>query len=115
MAGLAGTQANAAAGFQTAANLATSFGAQAAALKLAELAAKSQATKEANQKLGTIKKAKDEKLVTPEKATEQAGKVIEDLNAPSTMPPFKDTTLAEAVKSAMGMPGSDIAPDPKHS
>ena len=61
-------------GFQTAANLATSFGQQAAALKLAEMAAKRQATKEANQKLGTIKKAKEEQLVTPEKAAEQAGK-----------------------------------------
>ena len=115
MAGLAGTQANAAAGFQTAANLATSFGQQAAALKLAEMAAKSQATKEANQKLGTIKKAKDEKLVTPEKATEQAGKVIEDLNAPSTMPASGGfaSAITEMLKSASLTPGSEVtaAPD----
>ena len=112
MAGLAGTQANAAAGLQTAASLATTFGQQAAALKLAEMAANSQATKEANQKLGSIKKAKDDKLVTPEKAAEQAGKVLEALPAQSTMPPFKDTTLAEAVKKAMGVPGSDITATP---
>ena len=115
MAGLAGTQANAAAGFQTAANLATSFGQQAAALKLAEMAAKSQATKEANQKLGTIKKAKEEQLVTPEKAAEQAGKVIEDLNAPSTMPASGGfaSAITEMLKSASLTPGSEVtaAPD----
>jgi hypothetical protein len=112
MAGLAGTQANAAAGLQVAASLATTFGQQAAALKLAEMAAKSQATKEANQKLGTIKKAVQDQLVTPAKAAEQAGKVIEDLHSPSSMPPFKEPVLAEAVKAAMGMPGSDIIATP---
>jgi hypothetical protein len=112
MAGLAGTQANAAAGFQAAASLATTFGQQAAALKLAEMAADSQKTKEANQKLGTIKKAKEEKLVTPEKAAEQAGKVIEDLHTPASGGLFGNSNLMDAIKGAVGKAGSDITATP---
>ena len=113
MAGLAGTQANAAAGMQTAANLATSFGQQAAALQLAEMAANTQKTKEANQKLATIKKAKADDLVPPEKAAEAAGKVIDELQTPSSMPLFKESGLAAMLKAASATPGSEVtaAPD----
>ena len=113
MAGLAGTQANAAAGLQTAANLATSFGQQAAALKMAEMAANTQKTKEANQKLATVKKAADGKLVEPEKAKEEAGKILEDLTAPSSMPVFGGMSgLGAMLQSAAATPGSDVVATP---
>ena len=116
MAGLAGTQANAAAGLQAAANLASGFGQQAAALKMAEMAANAQKTKEANQKLATVKKAQDEKLVEPEKAKEQAGKILEDLTAPSAMPVGGGGTLGEMGKAllqaAANTPGSDVTATP---
>jgi hypothetical protein len=116
MAGLAGTQANAAAGLQAAANLASGFGQQAAALKMAEMAANAQKTKEANQKLATVKKAQDEKLVEPEKAKEQAGKILEDLTAPSAMPVGGGGPLGEMGKAllqaASTMPGSDVLATP---
>lgn len=125
MAGLAGTQANAAAGLQTAANLATSFGQQAAALKMAEMAADAQKTKEANQKLATVKKAAAEKLVEPEKAKEEAGKILEGLTAPSSMPVFGGPGgpggsgtpgglggLGALIKAAAATPGSDVVATP---
>lgn len=109
MAGLAGTQANARAGLETAAGLATTFGQQAAALKLAEMAAKQQATQSADQKLSSIRRAKDQQLVTPDEAQKQAAKVLEEMNSPSTIArPHQDPTLAQAVRAATGMPGSEI-------
>ncbi len=110
--GIAGTQANAAAGLQTAAGLATTFGNQAAALKLADMAAKAQATKDANQKLATIKSAVDKSLVTPATASDEAAKVLNDLHAPSSEPPHQNATLADAVRAAKGRPGSDIFATP---
>ncbi|AXH95521.1 DUF2272 domain-containing protein [Ornithinimicrobium avium] len=117
MAGLAGTQANAAAGLQTAAGLATSFGQQAAALKMAELAASAQKTKEANQKLATVKKAADTEAVPPEKAQEAAGKILDELTAPSTMPVFGGDGsglkgLGDLLKTAAFTPGSDVTATP---
>src|SRR5262249_42974555 len=58
MAGLAGTQANAAAAMQTAAALATNFGNQAAALRLAKQAADAQKAKNANEKIAAVEGAK---------------------------------------------------------
>ncbi len=113
MAGLAGTQANAAAGLQTAAGLASSFGQQAAALKMAEMAANTQKTKEANQKLATVKKAADGKLVEPEKAKEEAGKILSDLTAPSSMPVFGGMGgLGAMLQAAAVTPGSDVVATP---
>ncbi|MFQ6172873.1 DUF2272 domain-containing protein [Oryzobacter sp. R7] len=118
MAGLAGTQANAAAGLQTAASLATSFGQQAAALKLAEMQANTQKTKEANQKLATVKKAADGKLVEPAKAKEEAGKILEDLTATSSMPVFGGGPgggfggILDMIKAAAVTPGSDLTATP---
>lgn len=76
MAGLAGTQANAATALQTAANLATTFGNQAAALKLAEMASNKQATEDVNKKLAGITKAKDKGLVTDETASQLATEAL---------------------------------------
>jgi hypothetical protein len=109
MAGLAGTQANAAAGFQTAASLASSFGQQAAALKLAETAAKAQATQTADQKLASVQRAQDKGLIGSQEAQRQATKVLEELHSPSmTTKPHQDPNLADAVRAAMGQPGSSI-------
>lgn len=109
MAGLAGTQANARAAFETAAGLATNFGAQAAAMKLAETAAKAHATQAADQKLASIKKASDRNLVSPETASLHASRVLEELHTPSTAPPpLQDPQVAEAIRAASGVPGSQI-------
>ena len=108
MAGLAGTQANAAAGFQAAATLASSFGAQAAALKLADMAAKAHATQTADQKLATVQRAVDKQLVDGSTAQQHASKILDELHAPTPSIPHQDPTLAEAVRRAMGVPGSAI-------
>ncbi|HEY7410058.1 MAG TPA: hypothetical protein VII13_04925 [Vicinamibacteria bacterium] len=109
MAGLAGTQQNAAAGFQAAATLASTFGQQAAALKLAESADKAQATQTADKQLATVQKAKDKNLIPSEEAQKQAVKILDQLHSPKmTTKPHKDQTLGEAVRAAMGLPGSSI-------
>lgn len=108
MAGLAGTQANAATGLTTAASLATSFGQQAAALKLAQLNANAQAAKEANQKLATVQRAVDRELVSPEKGMMEAEKILEGLRAPATPPPHEDSRIADAIRVAASRPGSQI-------
>src|SRR5205085_7244224 len=83
MAGLAGTQANAQAGLQTAASLASTFGAQAAALRLAEMAAKEQAAKAADQQLSTVQRAVDKKQVTPEDGQQHASKILQEMHSPA--------------------------------
>ena len=109
MAGLAGTQANAASAFQTAATLASTFGQQAAALKLAEIAAKAQATQSADQKLASVQRAQDKQLIGADEAQRQAAKILEEMNAPSTTTkPHQDRTMMEAARAAMGQPGSLI-------
>lgn len=74
MAGLAGTQANAKAAMETAAELATSFGNQAAEIRKAEIA-----SKVAQEKLAVVKKAKDSGAVAGPKAEEAASKIIDDM------------------------------------
>jgi hypothetical protein len=108
MAGLAGTQANAAAALQQAAGLATSFGQQAAALKLAQLAKDAQKTQTADQRLATIKRAEDKGLATPEQAQGHADKVLEELHAPTTTPPHENPDFSEAIDAAAGVPGSTV-------
>ena len=80
MAGLAATQANAAAAFQAAASLATNFGNQAAALKLAELASKAKATDDANKKLAAVQKAQSQELISNEDAADHANKVLNEMH-----------------------------------
>lgn len=105
MAGLAGTQANAAAALQSAAALATNFGNQAAALKLAEIAKDAQAAQSANQKLATVQSAADKQLITKEEAQRHAGKVIESLHTPSGL----STQDVKDVTESAGQNGADVA------
>ncbi len=110
MAGLAGTQSNAAAALQTAASLATNFGNQAAALKLAELAAQAEATRTADQKVASVKSAKDKGLTSDTDAADHTNEILKQMYAPSTMPGLTpdQETLSEAFRSTMGQPGSTI-------
>jgi hypothetical protein len=87
MAGLAGTQANAAAAFQTAASLAQNFGNQAAALKLAEIAKDAHATQTADQKLATVQRALDKGLTTPEEAQRQSSQIMDQMHGGSSASP----------------------------
>jgi hypothetical protein len=109
MAGLAGTQANAAAAFQTAATLASTFGQQATSLKLAETAAKAQATQAVDKQLASVQTAKEKGLISSEEAEKQAVKILDELHTPkTTTKPQKEAELADAVRAAKGQPGSII-------
>ncbi len=108
MAGLAGTQANAAAGLQAAAALASGFGAQAAALKMAEIAKEAQAAQTADQKLATVQRAVDKQLVDNAGAQQHASKILEELHSGAASLPHQDPALSESVRRAMGTPGSTI-------
>ncbi|MBK9196494.1 MAG: hypothetical protein IPO17_16235 [Flavobacteriales bacterium] len=76
MAGLAGTQQNAAAALQTAASLATNFGNQAAALKMADMAKNKQATEDANKQMASVQKAKDQGLISDADAAGHTNKIL---------------------------------------
>lgn len=108
MAGLAGTQANAQAAMQAAASLATNFGNQAAALKMAQLAKDAHATQTADQKLATVQRAVDKNLVSPETAQAQAAKILDALHGGAASPPHQDPIMQRAVFAASGQPGSTI-------
>lgn len=68
MAGLAGTQANARAGLETAAGLATSFGGMAFQGAMAQLQADGKAAGDLKGMFSAIEKARDNGLITPEQA-----------------------------------------------
>lgn len=108
MAGLAGTQANAAAAFQAAANLATNFGNQAAALKMAEIADKAHNAQTADQKLATVQRAADKNLVTGDEAQRHASQILESLHAPAAPLAPHETKAAgdfmDTVRSKLGAP-----------
>jgi hypothetical protein len=110
MAGLAGTQANAATAFQTAANLATNFGNQAAALKLAEIAKDAHAAQTADQKIATVQRAADKNLVTGDEAQRHASQILESLHAPAMPTAPQETKAAgdfmEMVGNKFGALGS---------
>jgi len=108
MAGLAGTQANAAAALQTAASLATNFGNQAAALKLADIAAKAQATQSADQKVATVQRAVSKGLATPEEGQQHTRKILEGLYSDTPSRPHQDNTISNAIQAASGRAGSTI-------
>jgi uncharacterized membrane protein YgcG len=97
MAGLAGTQANAATAFQTAATLASSFGAQAAALKLAETADKAHATQTADQKLATVQRAVDKGLTSTEDAQQHASKILDGLHPIPASRPDPAAVLSQPI------------------
>ena len=109
MAGLAGTQANAATALQTAAGLAANFGSQAAALKLADIAAKAQDADSADRKIATVQRAIEKGLTTPEEAQRHIDQILEGLHAPAAASrPHEDPALSEAIRAASGKPGSKI-------
>jgi GH25 family lysozyme M1 (1,4-beta-N-acetylmuramidase) len=108
MAGLAGTQANAQAAMQAAAALATNFGNQAAALKMAQLAKDAHATQTADQKLATVQRAVDKNLLSPADAQAQASKILDSLHGATASPPHQDPIMQRAVFAASGQPGSTI-------
>ncbi len=114
MAGLAATQANAAAALQTAAGLATNFGNQAAALKLAQTAKAAQATQSADQRLATVQRAATKQLVSPEEARQHAGQILDELHEPTTSPPHENPVFADAIEAISGLRGGSaeaITPD----
>ncbi len=110
MAGLAGTQANALAGLQTAANLATNFGNQAAALELAKLAKAQEAARTADQKIATIQRAKDKGLTTEEVAAQQTREVLASMNpdAPRAQAPHENPVINKVIERMPSAPGSKL-------
>ena len=110
MAGLAATQASAQAALSTAANLATNFGNQAAALELAKLAKADQATKTADQKLASIQNAKDKGLTSSADAAAHAKEVLAAMNpdAPKAEAPHQNPAINSAIDAAKEVPGSTI-------
>jgi len=110
MAGLAGTQANAAAALTTAAGLATNFGNQAAALEMAKLAKAEQATKTADQKLASIKGAVDKGLASPQEGAKAAKEVLAAMNPDSAQAeaPHENAAINAAIDTAKFIPGSTI-------
>jgi hypothetical protein len=110
MAGLAGTQANAMAAFNAAANLATNFGNQAAALELAKLAKASEATRTADQKIASIKGAVDKGLAKPDDAAQAAKDVLSAMNpdSPKAEAPHENAAINSAINAAKSVPGSTI-------
>jgi hypothetical protein len=104
MAGLAGTQANAAAALTTAAGLATTFGNQAAAIKLAEIAKAGQATQNANPQLAAIKNAQDKGLVSAAEAGAHANGVLAEMYGKgATGAPGEEAGLEAAVAAGRGV------------
>jgi hypothetical protein len=81
MAGLAGTQANARAAMEAAANLANQFGARAAELKKAEMAAKL-----AKEKLAVVDKAHKGGGIDDAEKKQQTKRVLDEMNASDVMP-----------------------------
>ena len=111
MAGLAGTQANAAAALNTAAGLANNFGNQAAALELAKLSQSAHATQTADQKLASVKNSVDKGLTTPADAARIANDVLSAMNpnaSPKSAPPHENPAIASAIQAAHNSPQSVI-------
>lgn len=110
MAGLAGTQANAQAALNTAANLATNFGNQAAALEMAKLAKAEQGTKNADQKLASIENAKKKGLTTDADAAAHAKEVLSAMNpdSPKATAPHENPAINSAIDTVKNIPGSSI-------
>jgi len=80
MAGLAGTQGLTSEGLKTAAALATNFGNQAAALKLAELANKQQAVSDIDKKLAAFDKAKQRGLASDDEIAQHTNDALASMN-----------------------------------
>jgi hypothetical protein len=102
MAGLAGTQGLAGKGLETASSLATSFGSQAAASKLADLANKQTAVADIDKKLASIQKAKDRQLAPEEDLAQHTNDALAQMNGPSPpMPAEASSTTPKEAKEAI--------------
>jgi hypothetical protein len=103
MAGLAGTQANAAAALSQAASLAQGFGQMAVDFQKSK-----QATADAKQKLSNIKKAQTEGLIDAAEAKKQSARALEEQNmTPPTTPLVQDGGIAGSLQRA-GASGQPI-------
>jgi hypothetical protein len=109
LSGLSGNQANALAALQAASSLAQGFGNQAASLAATQLAAKTQATNTADQKVASIKRAQDKGLIDQAEASRQASEVLRDMHSPKTsIRPDQETPIVNAIQTAALRPGSII-------
>lgn len=107
MAGLAGTQANSRAAMDTAAQLATTFGTQAAEIRKQEIAAKL-----AKERLDVVKKAVDKGLTSPEEGQSQSQKILDQMNAGPTdsQPLTLQESLQEKIRGASSIKASKASP-----
>lgn len=107
MAGLAGTQANSRAAMDTAAQLATTFGTQAAEIRKQEIAAKL-----AKERLDVIKKAVDKGLASPEEGQVQAQKVLDNMTegAADPQPLTLQDSFKEKIRGASSVKASKASP-----
>lgn len=109
LSGLAGNQANALAALQAASSLAQGFGNQAASLAATQLAAKTQATNTADQKVASIKRAQDKGLIDQGEASRQTTEVLRDMHSPKTsIRPDQEAPIVTAIQTAALRPGSVI-------
>ena len=109
MAGLEGTQALTKSSLDAATILATTFGNQAAAIKLADLADKKQAVDDADRKMASIQRAKDKGLISDAEAEKQASQTLQDMSSTTIrQPPHLDPVLQEAIKAAQSSAGTKI-------
>lgn len=102
MAGLAGTQSNAMAALNTAASLATNFGSQAAALKMADMASRVQSTEKVNQQLAAVQKAKGQGLISDDDAAQHTNKILGQMHTPGSepiTPMTQEPDIQEAIRS----------------
>ncbi|MBI4312436.1 MAG: hypothetical protein HY681_11735 [Chloroflexi bacterium] len=101
MAGLAQTQANAAAAMQQAATLASDFGSKAVEVRRAE-----GATQQAPQKLANIERAKAGNLIDDKEATEQAKQTLGDMHAREPERLTAEQPVQQILQRAAGGGGS---------
>jgi len=107
MAGLAGTQANSKAAMDTAAELATTFGTQAAEIRKQEIAAKV-----AKERLDVVKKAVNKGMVSPENAEEQTQKILDQMNTGQMdqQPLTLQEELKERIRTGKSIKASKASP-----
>jgi hypothetical protein len=110
MAGLEGTQANARAAMESAAELASTFGTQAAEIRKAEIAARV-----AKEKLAVLQKAKDAGVGTSEVQTDVGNKVLQEManNGPDAKEPPLDANEIGKVATTSDATNANIEVDQK--
>ena len=92
---------------QTAAALANTFGSSAAAVRIAEIASKQQAVQDIDKKLASIKRAKDDSIISAEDATKQGNQALREMSGPSLRTaPHQEETILDAIRAAQEVPGS---------